>query len=49
MNNKRDSCNTQPQWENDGSMLSEDEKSLDVSNKDTEKKTVTFYRWGKTE
>ena len=49
MNSKCDSCNTHPQWEKDGSMLSEDEESLDDSNGDAEKKTVTFYRWGKIE
>ena len=49
MNSKWDSCNTHAQWENDGSISSEDEDSLDDSNNDAEKKTVTFYRWGKTE
>ena len=49
MNSKCDSCNTHLQWENDGSMSSEDEESLDDSNDDTEKKTVIFYRWGKNE
>ena len=38
MNSKWDSCNTHPQWENDGSISSEDEDSLDDSNNDAEEK-----------
>ena len=49
MNSKCGPCNTPPQWENDDLKSSEDEESLDDSNYDVEKKTVTFYRWGKPE
>ena len=42
MNSKWDSCNTHPQWENDGSISSEDEDSLDDSNNDAEKKLWHF-------
>ena len=49
MNNKRDCCSTVSKLENDGSTLSEDKESLEDSNNDAEKKTVTFYCWGKTE
>ena len=49
MNNKRDCCSTASKLENDGSSLSEDKESLEDSNNDAEKKTVTFYCWGKTE
>ena len=49
MNCKCDSYSTPAQWENDGSTSSENEESLDNSNDDTDKKTVTFYLWGKTE
>ena len=49
MNSKWDSCNTHPQWENDGSISSEDEDSLDDSNNDAEKKLWRFIGGGKTE
>ena len=49
MNSECDSCSTPPQWKNDGLTSSQDEESLDDSNDDAEKKTVTFYRSGKTE
>ena len=49
MNSKCDSCSTPFQWENYGSTSSEDEESLDDSNDDAKKKTMTFYHQGKTE
>ena len=48
MNSKCGSCNTDLRWENDGSMSSEDEESLDDLNDDTEKKTVIFIDGEKT-
>ena len=49
MNSKCGPCSFSHQGENDGLKSSENEESLDDSNDDVEKKTVTFYRWGKPE